>query len=217
MDLKKLLLIAFGLALLAKYAHENDILPSESEDQTGGWFDVIPNSLEDIQNKIEDEINGIDMVQAEKNIAAFLWAIRKAEGTAAGDGYRALFGYTPNNNKTFQSYQTHPRIYFDYKDQSGKVIKTSAAGAYQITFTTFSNLANKYGFIDFSPESQDAMAVQLIDEKGALNDVKAGRFDMAINKIKKVWASMPNSNVNQPTRTYQYMVAAYTEAGGKIA
>jgi lysozyme len=69
----------------------------------------------------------------------------------------------------------------------------------------------------FYPETQDDMAIQLIKDKGALDDVQAGRLSVAINKLRKIWASLPNSDVNQPTRTYQACATVFKEEGGVIA
>lgn len=200
-----------------KWANENGMLPSDPEDQTGSILDDIPNGIEDMQNKLNDTLTGFDEAQAARNIEAFLWMLRVSEGTAGEDGYRALFGYTPSNGKTFTSFVDHPKIFYNYTNNAGITLRTSAAGAFQITATTHGALCKKYGFAAFTPEVQDAMAVTLIKEKGALEDVKAGRFDMAIYKCRKVWASLPASNVNQPTRSRDYLAAAYQQAGGLFA
>lgn len=212
-DLAVLVLFLAGI----KWAHENGFLLGDSEDQTGSFLDEIPNGLEDMENKLNDNLSGINETAAAQNVAAFLYMLRVSEGTAGADGYQALFGYTPTNSKIFTSFTDHPKQFFNYTDLSGKTIKTSAAGAYQITATTHRLLCSKYGFAAFTPDVQDAMAATLIKEKGALDDVKAGRFDMAIRKCRKVWASLPNSDVNQPTRSRNYLASAYEQAGGVFA
>lgn len=217
MQSKEIILSLVIFIAAIKWADENGMLPSDPEDQTGSILDDIPNGFEDMQNKLNDNLQGIDETAAAQNVAAFLWMLRVSEGTSADDGYRALFGYTPSNGKTFSSFADHPKQFFNYMDLSGKTIRTSAAGAYQITATTHGALCRKYGFAAFTPDVQDAMAVQLIKEKAALDDVRAGRFDMAIRKCRKVWASLPFSEVNQPTRSRDYLAAAYQEAGGVFA
>lgn len=214
---EKIILAAVGILFLLKWAQKNEVLPTDPEDQTGSLLDVIPEDFEDMQNQLTDNFTEVDEDTASANASAFLWTIRMSEGTAGSDGYAALFGYTPRNGKTFSSYAAHPKIFYDYRNQAGKVIKTSAAGAYQITYTTYSALCRKYGYSDFSPETQDEMALALIKERGALEDVRMGRFAMALNKLRKVWASLPDSDVDQPTRSYEYLAGAYTKAGGTIA
>jgi lysozyme len=70
---------------------------------------------------------------------------------------------------------------------------------------------------DFSPASQDAFAVGLISDAGALNDVKAGRFDTAVGKVKGIWASLPGAGYNQPEKSLSSLRAAYLNAGGALA
>lgn len=214
MQIEKLILYAVVGIAAAKWARNEGLL-SDPEDQTGSLLDLIPETVEDVQNKFMTD--QIDEQTAAQNVAAFLHVIRIAEGTSQESGYRALFGYTPNNGKTFSSFADHPRQFFLYEDLAGKTIRTSAAGAYQITATTYNALCSKYGFAAFTPDVQDAMALTLIDERGALGDVRAGRFDLALSKVRKVWASLPNSGVNQPTRKIEQLQAAYLNAGGVFA
>src|SRR4051812_7182774 len=90
-----------------------------------------------------------------KNVRAFLEMIRHSEGTATPDGYSKLFG-----GKLFASFDDHPHIFFNYKNKVGQVIRTSASGAYQITYTTWGILKRRLELKDFSPESQDICAVE---------------------------------------------------------
>lgn len=159
---------------------------------------------------------GVTQAQAQANVAAFLAMIRKAEGTAGPDGYRTLFG-----GSLFESFNDHPRVRFyeraDEFIRNGRKDYTTAAGAYQITETTFNALARRLGVAGFSPEVQDAMAVELIREAGALEDVRAGRLQAALNKVGRIWASLPTATTVQPKRSLGYVQAAYTGAGGALA
>ncbi len=69
---------------------------------------------------------------SDKNVNAFLMMIRHCEGTDQSHGYEMLFG-----GKLFESFKDHPHIYSTYKNKNGEVIKTSAAGAYQIIYKTW--------------------------------------------------------------------------------
>lgn len=209
------IIILVAIMLILKKASEYDMLPGDPEDQTGSVLDQIP-GIDDVQNYFEHQ-DDMTADQELNNVRAFLFAIRKAEGTATAEAYRALFGWTPSNNKTFDSFADHPRKYFNYTDKAGKTVRTSAAGAYQITATTFDLLVNKYGFTDFTPDTQDLMALKLIEEKSALADVKAGRLETAIRKVARVWASLPGANYNQPERQLAYIQQAYQSAGGSLA
>jgi muramidase (phage lysozyme) len=148
------------------------------------------------------------------NLPAFLYVIRKAEGTAAPNGYKYLFGSRYDKERLFKSFADHPRVYTSFKDKTGKQLRTSAAGAYQFIVPTWNALAKRLGLKDFSPANQDKAAIELIREKGALPDIEAGRFEVALKKVRKIWASLPNSGHNQPERSLSDAIKWYKEYGG---
>jgi lysozyme len=166
----------------------------------------------------------VDQAQQLANLAAFLATIRKAEGTDGPDGYRTEFGY-----RYFTSFDDHPRDPAQFTDANGRRLWTSAAGAYQLMAVsplpgggstrvdTWDRLQRKLGLADFSPESQDRCAVELIDEAGALQDVYAGRFDAAIAKVRRTWASLPGAGYGQPERQLAQLRDTFTSAGGSLA
>jgi muramidase (phage lysozyme) len=127
-----------------------------------------------------------------QNVKTFLDFLAKAEG---GD-YNVVVG-----GSTFDDFSKHP----------GKVgLRTkegpsTAAGRYQITKTTFDDVAPKLGLKDFSPRSQDLAAVYLLQRRGALEDVAGGNWDEAINKLGKEWASLPTSKYQQPKKTWEFV------------
>jgi len=82
---------------------------------------------------------------------------------------------------------------------------------------TWDRLQRKLGLEDFSPGNQDRAALELIDEAGALADVKAGRFPEAINKVRRIWASVPGAGYAQGERTLAWLTTRYTDAGGVLA
>lgn len=141
---------------------------------------------------------------ASANVSAFLDMIAWSEGTSGPDGYRTLFG-----GGTFDSYADHPRTVVRASGYA-----SSAAGRYQILAKTWDSLKSKLGLTDFSPDSQDKCAIELIRERGALNDVQAGRVTDAISKVAKVWASLPGAGYNQPERKLAALLQAYASAGG---
>lgn len=208
--------IAIGVAALAGIAlavWQRDNIAAlaggdtPSEDQTAG-------TLYELGNYVDPTTWGQDMNTT--NRQAFLRMLRVSEGTAGEGGYNALFGW-PAKGRTFYSYADHPRRFFDYKDKAGKAIKTSAAGAYQITATTFDDVAPRLGLSDFTPASQDAIALELIRQRGALGDIDAGRFESAVSKVRRVWASLPGAGYNQPERDITTLAQAYASAGGTFA
>ncbi|WP_454710714.1 glycoside hydrolase family 24 protein [Cupriavidus nantongensis] len=177
-----------------------------------------PDFIDQAENLFYDATEGsffggaeeTDMGQAANNRAAFLMMIRTAEGTAGSNGYRTLFG-----GGTFDSYADHPRQVVTAMS-NGKPISSSAAGAYQFLRRTWDTLAARLGLSDFSPASQDAAALELIREAGALGDVDAGRFALAVRKVRKIWASMPGAGYGQPEVALNRLQAAYEAAGGVV-
>jgi len=119
------------------------------------------------------------------NLIAFLQVIRYAEGTASSDGYRIQY-----TGAKFSSYGDHPRRVI-CGGIRGRQVCSSAAGAYQFLETTWDDVAGAIGANDFSPDSQDRGAIELIRRAKALEDVEAGRIEEAIAKVAPVWASFP--------------------------
>lgn len=166
--------------------------------------------------------------QQERNIRAALQMLRAAEGTAKDGGYGALFGW-PRSDRSFdpQSVSDHPRQFFPYTDLSGKTVKTSASGAYQITWTTWEDNRRKfqawcantgYSSNGFLPETQDAFAIYLMKIDGALDHVRAGRLGAAMPILARRWASLPGySRDANPERTEKFVLSAFTGAGGVLA
>jgi len=120
------------------------------------------------------------------NVEKFLKLITFTEGTdRQKTPYNELFGFT-----NFVGYDAHPNILIRASNYS-----STAAGRYQILKRTAKMLKMK----DFTPESQDLAAIQLIKQAGAYSFVLAGEWEKAILKTNKVWASLPESPYGQPT------------------
>lgn len=154
------------------------------------------------------------------NVAAALMMIRKCEGTDAPNGYRYLFGSTPQRELLFDSFADHPRQHFFYRAPDGTMTPTSAAGAYQAMIGTWDDAVRALGravLPDFTPASQDRFAVYRIDYRGALDDVMAGRLEAAIDKLGREWASLPSATVAQPRRSLEFAFESFGLAGGTVA
>lgn len=150
-------------------------------------------------------------IAGEPNVMAFLGTIRYAEGTLGGNGYRTLFG-----GDLFDHYADHPRIPVT-RNLGGRPLTSTAAGAYQILERTWNDVVAALHLVDFSPAAQDVAAVWLIRRRGALDDVREGRFDDAIAKCAKEWASLPGSPYGQPVKSLAQVRRAYESAGGEFA
>lgn len=220
-------LVAFGAVALALLPRRTEEDPASTPaDQSGGWDgSFTSDALEGLPSAA---VAAPEVSRSDRNIAAFLVMIRTAEGTAGEGGYGALFGWPNIAGRSFDPYtvQGHPKVYFKYTDKAGKVLNVSPAGAYQIVYTTWLTyqvpfrawaLINGYEVQGFTPATQDAFAIYLLDRKHALDHIKAGRLDQALAIAKTEWASLPGAGVNQPERSKDYVVAAYQAAGGLLA
>jgi muramidase (phage lysozyme) len=141
------------------------------------------------------------------NLEAFLTMIAVSEGTNhLGDrGYNVIVG-----GKLFKDYSDHPRV----KVRINAQLSSTAAGRYQILQRYFDHYKRTLRLPDFSPDSQDKIAVQLIKECRALEDVTAGRFSKAVDKCKSRWASLPGAGYGQHENSLDKLQAAYIKAGG---
>lgn len=202
-------------------------LPDEAGQGTGGTFAGV--NIDNITEEIEMLTTPAPFPNAERNTAAFLMMIRAAEGTDDANGYRALFGHRPSRPRLFDGWTDHPRIATQFTDGQGRRLWTSAAGAYQFMarspipgggstrVDTWDRVRDRYRLPDFSPESQDRAALALIDEAGALADVRAGRVTAAIDKCRRIWASLPGAGYAQPERAADWLLSRYQAHGGTFA
>lgn len=139
-----------------------------------------------------------DELQNNPQVRQFLDLIAHSEGTyGKGDnGYNVAFG-----GGLFSDLSKHPNIKHSFTNLNGEDQTTTAAGRYQILFPTAKALAKQLGTKDFSPATQDKMAIALINQHGALNDVLSGDYESAINKLGSTWASLPSSPYAQPKQS----------------
>uniref|UniRef100_UPI0035B34F16 glycoside hydrolase family 24 protein n=1 Tax=Hylemonella sp. TaxID=2066020 RepID=UPI0035B34F16 len=182
-------------------------LQDDMPDQTAGAVESLIHQLNPMQylDDTDDQI-------ARMNERAFLDMIAYAEGTSSPEGYRMMFG-----GGLFNSYADHPRVLHEFTNKVGQRLKTSAAGRYQFLARTWDELQRKLDLPDFGPASQDSAALELIRQRGALADVRAGRVSEAVRKVAPIWASLPGAGYNQPERKLSQLLQAYSASGGAIS
>lgn len=146
------------------------------------------------------------------NLKAFLDTIAVSEGTygLGDDGYNVLVGCTKDHLKLFSSYEDHPRVVIDL----GKGLKSTAAGRYQELAHNFDFYKKLLKLSDFSPSSQDAIAIQQIKEQHALDLITLGYFDAAIKNCANIWASFPNAGYEQQEHPIEKLRTVYIKMGG---
>ncbi|MBE9097258.1 glycoside hydrolase family protein [Tychonema sp. LEGE 07203] len=135
-------------------------------------------------------------------IKAFLDTIAYAEGTKNPDGYRTIYSY-----QYFNDFSDHPRRVICAGGYC-----SNAAGRYQFLSSTWDGVKAKLGLKDFSPESQDLGAVELIKQRGAFSDIENGNLQAAIEKCSWEWASLPPGRYGQPQRSMAELLQVYQDS-----
>jgi muramidase (phage lysozyme) len=144
------------------------------------------------------------------NLKAFLDMIAVSEGTAGkgDDGYNVIVG-----GALFESYDDHPRKLVWLRPG----LASTAAGRYQLLSRYYDAYKKQLNLPNFSPISQDLIAIQQIRERGALQDIEKGYISVAIDKVKNIWASLPGAGYGQHENKLDKLIATYKNAGGTVA
>jgi len=144
------------------------------------------------------------------NVVAFLDMLAWAEGTDNGRqptkdrGYDVIVGGT-----LFTSYADHPRVLVDLPRLK---IQSTAAGRYQLLRRYYDAYRKSLGLSDFSPLSQDKIALQQIRERRALPLIQQGRIAEAIAAVRNIWASLPGAGYGQHEQKLGQLLAVFEKA-----
>jgi muramidase (phage lysozyme) len=130
----------------------------------------------------------LDQLRKDPNVRIMLDLISRAEGNT---DYNTIVG-----GGKFKDFSTHPNKTV-YLKSLGNTIQTNAAGKYQIMGFNWGPYSKRLNLKDFSPESQDKIAIQMIADRGALNSVLKGDYVNGIKKLKSQWASLPATEIKQ--------------------
>jgi muramidase (phage lysozyme) len=129
------------------------------------------------------------------------------------NGYNVIVGSTAAEPDLFEDYSDHPRKLVNLRPG----LSSTAAGRYQLLARYFDVYKNQLHLPDFSPASQDAIAIQQIKECHALDDVDNGNFSVAVGKVAHIWASLPGSGYGQHENQLAALQEAYVASGGTLA
>ncbi|KAG1318901.1 hypothetical protein G6F63_015001 [Rhizopus arrhizus] len=149
------------------------------------------------------------------NVVAFLDMLAWSEGTDNGKqvtkdrGYDVIVG-----GKLFNGYRDHPRVLVDLPKLK---IQSTAAGRYQLLRRYYDAYRKSLGLKDFSPMSQDLIALQQIRERRALPLIQAGKIPEAIKAVSSIGASLPGAGDGQHEHKLADLLAMYRKAGGAVA
>lgn len=145
------------------------------------------------------------------NVLAFLDMLAWSEGTKGrgDDGYNVVVG-----GGLFSGYADHPRQLIDLPRLG---IKSTAAGRYQLLARYWDAYRKQLCLDDFSPVSQDRVAIQQIRERKAYQLVVTGQIEAAIIACSNIWASLPGAGYGQREHNMTDLLAKYREFGGALA
>jgi muramidase (phage lysozyme) len=158
-----------------------------------------------------------------QNVLAFLDMLAWSELGSdylrrSDDGYNVIVTGTDGVLELFSDYSTHPFA----GGRKSKVFSRSgqtsnASGRYQFMLKDYVHYRDQLKLPDFGPISQDRWAIQLIKERRALDDIKAGLIESAIAKCRNIWASLPGAGYGQREHRTQDLLDRYVAAGGVLA
>ncbi len=122
-------------------------------------------------------------------------------------GYDVIVG-----GELFTDYSDHPRKLVTLNSK----LKSTAAGRYQLLSRWWDAYRKQLGLKDFSPKSQDAVALQQIKERGALPMIDRGDIRQAIDRCSNIWASLPGAGYGQYEHKIGDLIARFKEVGGVV-
>lgn len=156
----------------------------------------------------------INETEPGKSMRAFLDTIAFSEGTSThpltkNDGYDVIVTGI-GGPEIFEDYSDHP-----FAHRAPNVIRrvplleSTAAGRYQLLYRYWVSYKSFLKLEDFSPASQDAVAIQQIKERGAWSAIDEGDVEKAITLCSNLWASLPGNNYDQGGKNMATLVDKY--------
>jgi muramidase (phage lysozyme) len=158
------------------------------------------------------------------NVPHFMDLIAFSEGTSTSpltynEGYDILVQGIHSSNR-FTEYSDHP-----FADGRTPIVvsqhpflESTAAGRYQILYRYWKAYKQQLRLPDFSPLSQDLVALQMITEckdpttgKTALTCIIGGDIEKAIYACSSRWASFPGNEYHQGGKPIQTLLMKWQE------
>ena len=152
--------------------------------------------------------------------SAFLDMVAFSEGTSTSsltknNGYDVIVTGV-DGPEIFDVYVDHPFAF----GRPAKIIRrdplltSTASGRYQLLLRYWRAYKEMLHLPDFSPASQDAVAIRQIHEQGADAPIEAGDIEEAIYKCANIWASLPGNTYGQGGHSIETLTAKYAEIVG---
>lgn len=163
------------------------------------------------------------VIKVHPNVAAFLDMLAFSEGTAThpltrNQGYDVVVTGIDGKPEIFTDYSDHPFAHGrPAKTFNRRGERSTASGRYQQLYRYWPHYKTLLSLPDFSPSSQDRLAVQLLTEQRSLADIERGDIELAIDKCRNIWASLPGAGYGQREHRLDKLVEVYRTAGGTLA
>jgi muramidase (phage lysozyme) len=147
-------------------------------------------------------------------LKAFLDTIAFSEGTSTSpitqnQGYDVIVSGI-NGPSIFTDYSHHPfELGGSVTVRAVPLLQSTAAGRYQLLARYWRVYKVQLSLPDYSPASQDAVALQQMKERGAVGLVLAGNVEGAIAACSNIWASFPGNDYAQGGHSMAALLAEY--------
>ena len=150
------------------------------------------------------------MVEINNQRKAFLDMLAWSEGLKTVRQKTRWFINVIVGGKLFTDYSDHPRKRHA-KPKTPNQQAPDAAASFPLV-----GCLPQAACTDFSPKSQDAVALQQIKERGALPMIDRGDIRQAIDRCSNIWASLPGAGYGQFEHKADSLIAKFKEAGGTV-
>lgn len=145
-----------------------------------------------------------DLAAGGHSIVAFLDLIAWSEGTSRQpktriDGYDVIVSGL-DGPEIFTDFSDHPFAKGRQAKQLNHAtppLRSTASGRYQILLRYWRSYQQMLKLPDFSPMSQDLVAIRQIKERGAFDEILGGKIKEAIALCAPIWASFPGNDYGQ--------------------
>lgn len=170
------------------------------------------------------------------SITAFLDTLRWSEGTSdspitKADGYDVIVTGV-DGPEIFTDYSQHPFVNRPAKlviapcARFPNGLRSSASGGYQLLEKYWIPYKTMLDLPDFSPLSQDKIAIQQMKERGSLIHLQSGAFEQAITahltppevdledaieEDSAIWASLPGNTYGQGGHSMEAIIEKFED------
>lgn len=158
------------------------------------------------------------------HVPTFLDLLAYSEGTntepaTQNDGYDVIVTGEDEmggkvHEEVFTDYSIHPFCVTPPRPpmivrEGPPELESTASGRYQLLARYYPIYKTQLGLPDFSPLSQDKVAIQQLRECRALPMIEAGNISGAIQAAASRWASLPGSTAGQGGKSLAVLLAKW--------